>query len=116
VRRWILTFASLAVIVLWLVLAYVPAAPRPAIGWPAWSIPALAVLAAGGLLAFLLIQTWLVRDTSRFLSGHIPPAQVEIQAEFALDKNREIFWTATPIAMTLALAALSFPLWRSLFG
>lgn len=50
-RRWILTIASLGVIALWLVLAYVPSLPRPTLGWPAWSGAPLAVLAGVGLLA-----------------------------------------------------------------
>ncbi len=115
-RRWILTFVSLGVIGLWLVLAYAPSLPRPTLGWPAWSGVILAVLAGAGVLAFLAIQGWLVRDTDRFLSGHVPEAQIVIQSEFALEKRREIFWTAMPIVMTLGLAALSFGLWRSLFS
>jgi len=115
VRRWILTIASLGVIALWLVLAYVPSLPRPTLGWPAWSGAPLAVLAGVGLLAFLLIQGYMVRATDQFLSGCAPAEQLVIQAEFELDRGREIFWTAMPIVMTLALAAAAWPLWRSLF-
>ncbi len=115
-RRWILTIASLGVIVVWLLLAYMPSLPRPTLGWPAGSGALLALLAGGGLLVCLLIQGWLVRDTNHFLRGEMPPAQVAIQAEFELDKGREIFWTAMPIVMTLGMAALSYGLWRSLFN
>ncbi len=114
-RRWILTTASLGVIVVWLLLAYMPSLPRPTLGWPAGSGALLALLAGGGLVVFLLIQGWLVRDTDRFLGGNAPAAQVAIQAEFELDKGREVFWTAMPIVMTLGMAALSYGLWRSLF-
>lgn len=115
-RRWILTSASVAVIALWLLLAYVPSLPRPMLAYPGWSATTLAVLAAGGLVAFLLIQGWLVRATDDFLGDNAPPAQAEIQAEFGLDRRREVFWTALPILMTLGLAGLAYGLWASLLA
>lgn len=115
-RRWILTIASPGVVALWLLFAYVPSLPRPMLGWPLWSGPAMALSAAAVLAVFLLIQVYMVRATDCLLSGGVPAEQLVIQAEFNLHKGREIFWTALPIVMTLFLVAVAWPLWQSLFS
>ncbi len=103
-------------IALWLILAYVPAIPRPELSYPAWSSTTLAILAAAGLVAFLAIQAWIVRATDEFMGAEIAPEQAAILAEFRLSRRREIILTALPIVMTLAVAWLSYPLWASLIG
>ncbi len=117
VRR-LLTFGLLGICGFWLLFAYVP-------GLQAW-LPTIAlgddgafggngrwmaVLALLSLLAFIIIQLWLVHTTVRTVRAYHAKGA---RPGFRLPLSIEIFWTALPIAMTVALAWASYPLWINL--
>jgi hypothetical protein len=111
---------SLAAVLLWLVLSYTPSVTLPALSYPRWSGPLLAIAGAAGLMAFLAIQAWLVWATGLFVrptagSRSTNPAAESTVAEFNLRLRSELTWTALPIAMTVALALLASGLWFALF-
>ncbi len=120
-RRTLWMVVSLAVVMLWLVLSYVPSITLPQLTYPSWSGPLLAVVGAVGLLAFLAIQAWLVRATGLFVRepaaapGRTNPAAQGTVDEFKLRLGSELTWTALPMAMTVLLALLAAGLWRALF-
>lgn len=110
-RRTLWMVVSLVAVGVWLVLSYMPGVALPALAYPAWSGPLLALAAAAGLLLFLAIQAWIVRATDRAIAG----GGKAVAAELGVARGREIIWTALPIVMTLALAAASAGLWRALW-
>lgn len=105
--------ALLLGVILWLVLSYVPDSllPLPTLGYSGAGIfqASLAVIC---LVAFLAIQLVVLRSTAHSIGRggsadtHRPPFRLRIGAE--------LFWTAFPLAMTLALAWASYALWRHL--
>ena len=103
--------ALLLGVILWLVLSYVPDSllPLPTVGYPGAG-KLLAGLALLCLAAFLAIQWIVVQSTARSLKRG-DPSDVH-RPPFRLNKSVELFWTALPRAMTLALAWASYPLWR----
>lgn len=115
VIRKILSVIILAVLVSWIVLSYLPAGwltlPQFAFSGP-WSTPVLQLLAALGLVGFVVIQGILVRDTGRMLRPH--GAREEIMAEFRLKRGVELFWTALPLLMTIGLGVAAYQTWLNL--
>jgi heme/copper-type cytochrome/quinol oxidase subunit 2 len=70
------------------------------------------MLCAGALAVFLAIQIRIVRETSRAVRDAIRNPE---NAEFGLSLPRERFWTALPIAITVAVAIVALPVWRALW-
>ena len=114
--RSILTYSTLAIVVLWLVLSYIP---RHAL-----SLPNLAVQGAAAgivfqwilvvsLLIFVAIQVWLLRATVDFFRPGKRNGAATPQA-FGLTLSSELFWTAIPLIMTIGLALASYRTWLSL--
>lgn len=114
-RRSLWMIVSLVVVVGWLVLAYVPGVALPQVVVPGWLSAPLAVAAAVGLAAFLAIQSYLLNSTDAALRRNSAERGPRVAvARFELNRRRELFWTALPIVMTLALAAMAWGLWRTL--
>ena len=114
--RSILTYSTLAIVVLWLVLSYIP---RHAL-----SLPNLAVQGAAAgivfqwilvvsLLIFVAIQVWLLRATVDFFRPNKRSGPSTPQT-FGLTLSSELFWTAIPLIMTIGLALASYRTWLSL--
>lgn len=109
VLQRLLWIGILLVIVLWIVLSYVPAALVPLPTFSFVGGEAMAYAAVVALLLLLTIQTWIVFATVRSVRTYDPqdsekaPRRPSLRAEF--------FWTALPIAMTLALAWASYSMW-----
>lgn len=103
--------ALLLGVILWLVLSYIPDSllPLPTVGYSGAGM-LLAGLAVLCLAAFLAIQWIVVQSTARSLE-HGDPSDTR-RPPFRLNKSVELFWTALPLAMTLALAWASYALWR----
>lgn len=104
--RYIVTFALLGAVILWLVLSYAPF-PLPSLAFGtevalAW-FPALALILLG---IFALIQVDLVRATVRMLQQPVDGALREVVQEFGLRTAREVLWTALPLVGTVFLAML----------
>lgn len=112
-RRTIWMVVSLGVVAAWIVLAYLPDTTLPAFTWPAWLAAPFALLAATGLLLFLVIQAWLVESTDRVLRKGRKGGQAVVR-EFNLRRAPEMIWTAMPLFMTLALALMAWGLWVAL--
>jgi hypothetical protein len=111
VRQRILALLLLAAVVLWLVLSYLPAARR---------LPVLAFSGAGGVLAaltvatllvFIAIQLWLIRST---MSSVGRSQHGSAQSPFRLKLGVELFWTALPLVITVALAWAGYARWTHL--
>lgn len=109
----ILWFSITAVIIAWIVLSYVPtslfALPTLAFSGQNWG---LASFAAASLVAFLVIQLWLVRSTLVAVRTYRPSADEPAPARPGL--GAEFFWTALPIAMTVGVAWAGYGLWSRL--
>lgn len=112
--RYIVTGGILLATLGWLVLSYLPGitAALPKLAFDgALAQAALPWLAGITLLAFLAIQTDLVRATVRWFSPAVEPATAQAAQEFNLQRGAEIFWTALPLLGTLLLA-----LWLVIVG
>lgn len=114
--RSILAYATLAIVVLWLVFSYVP---RHLVGLPNLSLhgPMFGQLAQWGLVVsfvvFLAIQVWLIWATVTLFRKSGREGQVTPQA-FGLKLSSELFWTAIPLVMTIGLGLISYQTWYSL--
>ncbi len=109
----ILSLALTLGVILWIVLTYVPDSllPLPIIRFSG-SGGLLAGLTVACLVAFVAIQTYLVRSTVRGVDpDHQPP---NTRSPFRLNRNAELFWTVLPLVMTLVLAWASYGLWINL--
>lgn len=106
----ILALAILVVSILWLVISYVPGlqAMMPTLIMPG-NGNTLAVLGVVALLIFLAIQLWLVYTTLSTVRSYQSKHNGQ---PFRLKWGAELFWTALPIAMTIALAWASYALWQ----
>ncbi len=104
---WVVSLVS----VLWIIVSYLPAvkAVLPTFALPNSSWPAL--LAAAGFVLFIAIQLWLVKTTYTAVRAYLAQPS---PAPFRLHLDREVFWTALPILMTVGLAWASLDLWRNL--
>ena len=71
----------------------------------------MAVFALLALIAFVTIQVWLVRTTLRTVRVYTSKGET---TGFRLRVGSEFFWTVLPIALTIALAWASYPLWINL--
>ena len=112
VLRRLLTLAILLVCVLWLVVSYLPGiqALLPVLAFPAtgkW----FASLSVAAFVIFVAIQLWLVYTTVVTVRASQAKGQSSL---FRLKVGIELFWTALPIAMTVALAWASYALWQDL--
>ena len=102
----------LVISILWIVISYLPGVqsllPTIAFTYGNGWLASLAVLA---LVCFIAIQLWLVYTTVNTVrdvqAKHSRP-------QFPLKVGTELFWTALPIAMTLALAWASYALWLNI--
>lgn len=101
---------------LWLIFSYVP---ESVIALPDFAVPAASVretfqtLLVVFFVAFLLLQFWLLRATRQIF--RVPANDAESSPTLmGLSLSAELFWTAVPIAMTIALALLSYGTWRAL--
>lgn len=104
---WIIVLVS----ILWVVVNYIPAIqavlPTLAPANSQW----LALLAVVGLMIFVAIQVWVVKTTATAVQSYREQSD---SPSFNLRLGHEIFWTALPILMTVALAWASLGLWRNL--
>ena len=104
--RYIVTFALLGAVILWLVLSYAPVA-LPPLAFSAETVmawfPALTLVV---LAIFALIQVDLVRATVRMLRHPADAASSEAVQIFGLHTGREVLWTALPLVGTLLLLLL----------
>jgi heme/copper-type cytochrome/quinol oxidase subunit 2 len=115
VNRYLLTLLSLSAVVIWLVLSYARPtwAPLATIAYPAlWAALGL-VLSLLALALFLVVQSIILWSTSRIKPEPIgePPAGGR-----RMRVTTELFWTILPLLMTLGLACISYPTWRSLLA
>jgi nitric oxide reductase large subunit len=112
--RKLVAYTSLAIILLWLFLSYLPASlvSLPILAFPdALNLSFQQILIAGTVI-FLGLQVWILITTMGiFRSGQ--PSRAIAQA-FNLSPGREFVWTALPILMTLLLAAAARQTWLSL--
>jgi heme/copper-type cytochrome/quinol oxidase subunit 2 len=114
VNRYLLSILSLVGLLFWLVFSYWPAPFRPFVpgetaGW--WFGPFFQLLALASLVVFCVIQVRLLLSTRRFRQLNQTD---EADQSRRLNLAAELFWTALPLLMTLGLALLSYPTWRSL--
>jgi heme/copper-type cytochrome/quinol oxidase subunit 2 len=110
VRQRLLALLLLAAMVLWIVLSYLPTRRLPVLAFSGAS-GVLAALAVAALLAFIAIQLWLIRSTMSSVSrSQHGPAQ----PPFRLKLGVELFWTALPLVITLALAWAGYARWVQL--
>jgi heme/copper-type cytochrome/quinol oxidase subunit 2 len=116
VSRYLLSLISLAGLIFWLVFSYLSPDLRPfapSVGPAAWLGPLLPWAAFVCLVLFVAIQLQVLWSTLRIRQW--------IAANVTEDRQRltvaaELFWTALPLLMTIGLAALSYPTWRSLLA
>lgn len=116
VLRSILAYSTLAIVILWLVLSYLPrqivSLPNLALhGSAAGSAYQWALIVS--LLVFLAIQLWLVWATVGFFRSQ-SQARGASPLAFGLKLSSELFWTAIPLVMTIGLAIASYQTWLSL--
>lgn len=104
----------LLVIILWIVLSYVPAALVPLPSFTFIGGEVMAFVAVVALLLFLTIQAWIVFATMRSVRKYEP--QEGEKAPRQPSPGAEFFWTALPIAMTIALAWASYAMWHRLLA
>lgn len=108
--RYILSFVTLACVIAWLVLSYVPtsivALPTIAFGGT-WVVAWFPVIAAVVLAVFVAVQTWLVFATARMLRRPADAGLAATIRQFKLSVSQEVFWTILPLVMTVGLVLVS---------
>ena len=115
--RRLLSIAILFVIVLWLVLSYMPPSavvlPKFQFTDP-WIDRLFSIMAVGGLIAFVLIQVWLVWSTVRVTRISSQPKELAQSGGLKLGIMRELFWSVLPLAMTVAVAIAGYWVWLNI--
>jgi heme/copper-type cytochrome/quinol oxidase subunit 2 len=111
VLQRLMWLAILTVIIAWIVLSYLPSSvvTLPTLAFSPRASAWLAALAPLTLAAFVAIQTWLVYATWVAVRRYRPRAGEAAPARPPL--GAELFWTALPIAITLAVAWAGHGLW-----
>jgi hypothetical protein len=115
--RNIVTFTISIGIVGWIVLSYLPSSVviLPTIGFSMpWSGRLFAGLTVVSLILFIAIQVALVRSTALFVRPSARAEKDQASSDFELNRKAELFWTALPLAMTVALAVVCYQLWLSM--
>jgi hypothetical protein len=109
VLQRLLTLAMLLICVLWIVVSYLPGvqAYLPVIGF-AQGAPWLGALAVPAVLVFLAIQLWLLYSTVSTVRAYQAKSP---RSPIQLKLGAELFWTALPIAITIALVWASYARW-----
>ena len=119
-RRAFFTYAILLIVVLWLVLSFVPSSllALPQFVPEQGAVSRLSgQLLLVGLIAFLALQAWLIELTARLFqtpSETGSHSRAEAIESFRLTRRAEIFWTAVPLLMTVALAFAGYRAWHTL--
>jgi heme/copper-type cytochrome/quinol oxidase subunit 2 len=116
VSRYLLSIVSLAGLIFWLVFSYLSPGLRPfapSATQATWLRPLLPWVALVCLILFVAIQLQVLWSTQRIRQWIAANVTEE---GHKLNVAVELFWTALPLLMTLGLAALSYPTWRSLFA
>ncbi|HMN31497.1 MAG TPA: hypothetical protein PKE45_25330 [Caldilineaceae bacterium] len=113
-NRYLLTLLSLFAVAVWLVLSYAPGwLPLPTIAYPMGAASLRAVLLVLALALFLLVQSIILWSTSRI---KLEPIGEPPTGGRRMHVASELFWTILPLLMTLGLACISYPAWRSLLA
>ena len=104
--RRLFTILVLIAVAGWLVLSYLPAGtvtlPQISFASP-WAPPWLAVATAAAFVVFAGIQIRLVAATARLFRAPAGSDTDAAVAALGLHRGREVFWTALPLAVTVAL-------------
>jgi heme/copper-type cytochrome/quinol oxidase subunit 2 len=102
--------AVLISVIAWLVISYLPTGlvPLPSLSLTVFG-PQMRLLGVGALLAFLVIQFVVLFATTGAVRAYLRRFPAGPPLELRLGK--EVFWTAVPIAMTVALVWASLAQW-----
>jgi heme/copper-type cytochrome/quinol oxidase subunit 2 len=109
-------YGSLLLLIGWLVLSYSSWLPEsaqieaPVVQAGDWFRQATVAI----LLVFVSIQLWLLGSTIRMLHRRQQVDANAMPTHFALSVAGEIFWTALPLLLTIALALAGYKLWASI--
>lgn len=120
--RMLLSFAVLAGVVAWIVLAYVSpsAVSLPQFTYaPDGVVRIFPGIMVAGFLVFLVLQIWLVVTTARSVQHFKETSAAAVASgraaqTFDLNIGREIFLTALPIVFTVILGLASMTWWQRL--
>lgn len=102
--RRLFTILVLIAVAGWLILSYLPAGTvtLPQLSFSASWAPSLFAMALFTLAIFAGIQIWLVWATARLFRAPAGSYAAEAVHTLGLRQGREVFWTALPLAATLA--------------